>query len=267
MSGQRVGWGFDAHRFGGEPPLILAGVEAAPDRGVEATSNGDLVVHAVVDALLGASALGDLGTYFPSDDPRWRGVDSFDLLEHALAEIAAAGWKPESIDITVIAQSVRIGPIRHRMRQRLSKALDLDVTSVSIKATTTDRMGWIGRDEGLAAVALATIGRVTPTRPESDPGLLAVLARRRREPGVDETRWRESLDADAVSEDPGRWAAALRDIHHARHTDGVSQALTGLMASLRERVAPIVARQLGVDDETAKAAIDRALSQSEPPIP
>jgi 2-C-methyl-D-erythritol 2,4-cyclodiphosphate synthase len=267
MSDVRVGWGFDAHRFGGEPPLLLGGVEASSERGVEATSDGDIVAHAVIDALLGSAALGDLGTLFPSDDPIWHGADSFHMLDLTLSELAAHGLRPTFIDVTVIAQSVRVGPIREEIRINLAAGLGLDASAISVKATTTDRMGWIGADEGIAAAATATVtvfdrDQLTP----EDTGLLGVLGATRRPRDPDWQAWYESLNAESSSRDPVRWAAALRDIHHVRHIDGISPALTAMLRSLRSRLVPLVARQLAIDLETAEAAIERALSQSEPPL-
>lgn len=159
MSDLRVGWGFDAHRFGGSPPLILGGIVASDALGVEATSDGDVATHAIIDAVLGAAAIGDLGSFFPSSDPRWHGVDSFEMLDIALRESREAGWKVDFVDVTVVAESVRVAPIRDRMRTRLSDALEISPDSVSVKATTTDRLGFIGAGEGLAAVASVTLTR------------------------------------------------------------------------------------------------------------
>lgn len=267
MSAIRVGWGFDAHRFGGEPPLLLGGAVASSERGVEATSDGDLVTHAVIDALLGAAALGDLGSFFPSEDPIWRGADSFHMLDLALSELAAHGWRPTFVDVTVIAQTIRVGPIREEIRVNLAAGLGLDASAVSVKATTTDRMGWIGTDEGIASAATATVERFDRERlnPE-DTGLLGVMEASRRPRDPDWQAWYESLNVESSSKDPVQWAAALRDLHHAKHVDGISPALTAMMRSLRSRLVPLVARQLAIDPETAAAAIDRALSQSEPPL-
>ncbi len=156
---ERVGWGMDAHRFGGEPPLLLAGVVADSGRGVEATSDGDVVAHAVADALLGAAGLGDLGTHFPSDDARWRDADSMELLSNVAGMAAAAGCRVTGLDVTVIAQTVRVAPHRDAMRSALAVRLGLDPADVSVKATSTDRMGFTGRDEGIAAVAVVTAVR------------------------------------------------------------------------------------------------------------
>lgn len=153
----RVGWGFDAHRFGGEPPLLLGGVVASDDRGVEATSDGDVLVHALIDALLGAAALGDLGSFFPSEDPRWHDGDSFELLGIALDNVRRTGWSVEFVDLTVIAQSVRVAPLRERVRLKVATGLGLEIGQVSVKATTTDRLGWIGSEEGLAVTAVVTV--------------------------------------------------------------------------------------------------------------
>ena len=159
MSDLRVGWGFDAHRFGGSPPLVLGGVIASDTVGVEATSDGDVAAHAIIDAILGGAAIGDLGSFFPSSDPQWRGADSFQLLDIALRESQAAGWVVDFVDVTVISETVRVAPIRDEMRSRLSMALSVGPDAVSVKATTTDRLGFIGAGEGLAAVASVTLVR------------------------------------------------------------------------------------------------------------
>jgi 2-C-methyl-D-erythritol 2,4-cyclodiphosphate synthase len=150
----RVGWGFDAHRFAPEGFVVLGGVIVDDTRGVEATSDGDVAAHALTDAVLGAAALGDLGEYYPSGDPRWSGADSIVILRDALARASAAGFQPASADVTVIAQSVRIAPHRDNIRTALAAALGIPVHSCSVKATTTDGLGFIGREEGIAAVAV-----------------------------------------------------------------------------------------------------------------
>jgi len=153
----RVGWGFDAHRLIGTGRTVLAGVVASEHQGVEATSDGDVVAHAVMDALLGAAALGDIGMHFPSDDPRWQGADSMDMLSSVREMVVAAGYRPESVDVTVVAEEVRAGPIRESMRRSLAAALQVDKATVSVKATTTDGLGFIGSGEGLAAVAVTVL--------------------------------------------------------------------------------------------------------------
>lgn len=153
----RVGWGFDAHRFGDEGPMRIGGVVVAEDRGLVGTSDGDVALHAVADAVLGAAALGDLGSHFPSSHSQWHGADSADLLIRVMELAAAQGLTVDGIDVTIIAQSARIAPHREAMRRRLSELLAIPMTSVSVKATTTDHMGFIGNDEGIAAVAVAVL--------------------------------------------------------------------------------------------------------------
>lgn len=155
----RVGWGFDAHRFGGPGPILLAGILVDTTRGVEATSDGDLVAHAVADALLGSMALGDIGEHFPSSDPAMVGVDSMEILARVGRMIEDRAHLVHNVDVTVISQSVRIEPHRDAMRERLASTLRIDRSVVSVKATTTDSMGSIGADEGLAVAAVATVYR------------------------------------------------------------------------------------------------------------
>lgn len=153
----RVGWGYDAHRFGeGSGRLVLGGVDV-PGPPVEATSDGDVAVHALIDALLGATASGDLGAWFPSTDAEWHGADSVDLLRRVVDHITTQGFRIVSVDITIVAESVRVAPRRDAMRQALSSAMAIDVDRVSVKATTTDGLGWIGRGEGMAASAVAVV--------------------------------------------------------------------------------------------------------------
>lgn len=155
----RVGWGIDAHRLGDEPPVVLAGVEVDRRRGVVATSDGDVVAHAVADALLGAAALGDMGAFFPSSDPQWENADSMELLRRVVELAVSAGWRPCFCDVTAISESVRVAPYREELQAALADALGLGSEQVSVKATTTDGMGWLGRDEGVAAVAAVTVVR------------------------------------------------------------------------------------------------------------
>ncbi|MDE0188902.1 MAG: 2-C-methyl-D-erythritol 2,4-cyclodiphosphate synthase [bacterium] len=153
----RVGWGLDVHRLGGEPPILLAGVEVDRERGVIATSDGDVVAHAVADALLGAVALGDLGTFFPSSDPRWENADSMGLLRRVVELADSMKWQVSFCDVTAVSESVRVAPCREEIRAALAGALGLSVGQVSVKATTTDGLGWVGRDRGIAAVAAVTV--------------------------------------------------------------------------------------------------------------
>lgn len=155
MAEVRVGFGFDAHRFGGSPPVVLAGVVVDDHRGVEATSDGDVVAHAICDGLLGALDLGDIGTHFPSSDPRWSGADSMIMLETVVRMVRASGWYVNNVDLTVVAQELLIAPHRQAIRAALSEVLE--ISAVSVKATSTDGMGFTGRDEGLAALSVVTV--------------------------------------------------------------------------------------------------------------
>lgn len=150
----RVSWGFDAHQLGGAGPITLAGVPIDSERGVVATSDGDLVAHAVADAVLAVAGMGDLGEHFPSADPRWKDANSMELLSRVVE--LAAPMTVSFVDVTVIAQDVRIAPHRRRMEQNLATVLGLPVDLVSVKATTTDHLGWIGSGDGIAATAVVT---------------------------------------------------------------------------------------------------------------
>lgn len=152
----RVGWGFDAHRLGGPPPLVLGGVVVDTTRGVEAHSDGDVMAHAVCDAVLGAANLGDLGVHFPSRDPAWRGIRSVLLVRRCVEMAARAGVRVMYADVTLVAEEVRIHPLRDQIRAGLAEALGVGPHLVSVKATTTDRMGFVGRGEGIGAVAVVT---------------------------------------------------------------------------------------------------------------
>lgn len=156
MTTPTTGWAVDVHRFGSGPPVLLAGVVADSRRGLLGTSDADVVAHAVADAMLGAVSLGDLGSFFPSDDPRWDDADSMVLLADVVHRCAGAGLSVHHVDVTVIAQTVRIAPIRERMRTRLAETLGIRIGAVSVKATTTDGLGFLGRDEGVAAIAAIT---------------------------------------------------------------------------------------------------------------
>jgi 2-C-methyl-D-erythritol 2,4-cyclodiphosphate synthase len=153
----RVGWGFDAHRFSARGSVRLAGIIVDDQRGVDATSDGDVLAHAVADALLGAAALGDLGAWFPSSDPASSDADSMGLLRRVVAMVAEAGHRVGSVDATVVAETVRVAPHRDAIRAALGAGLDIDPASVSVKATTTDGLGFLGRDEGIAAMAVVVL--------------------------------------------------------------------------------------------------------------
>lgn len=157
MSDTRTGIGYDAHRLGGDGPVIVGGVSIHHAVGVVGTSDGDVAAHAICDAMLGAAALGDLGTYFPSSDPQWRDADSMLLLADCAEMVRSAGYAIVNCDVTVIAQEVRVAPHRTKMRERIASSVGVAVDSVSVKATTTDGLGWIGDGEGIAAQAIVTI--------------------------------------------------------------------------------------------------------------
>ncbi len=153
----RIGHGYDVHAFGDGDHVILGGVRIAHDRGLVAHSDGDVLLHAVCDALLGAAGLGDIGVYFPDTDPAWAGADSRALLRRVVAELADVGWVPANVDTTLICQVPRIGPHRAAMRARLAADLGLAPEAVNVKATTTERLGFLGRGEGIAAHAVTLI--------------------------------------------------------------------------------------------------------------
>ena len=153
----RVAIGVDAHAFGGDAPLLLGGVEFPGERGLVGHSDGDVVAHALIDALLGAAGRGDIGGLFPSDDPQWEGASSLDLLERAYAEVRDAGWQLVNADCVLIGESPRIAATRDAMRARLAGAIGVEAERVSVRATTTDRLGFTGRGEGLAAQAVALL--------------------------------------------------------------------------------------------------------------
>ncbi len=159
MSELRVGIGIDAHAFAEGVPLVLAGMPFEHPRGLVGHSDGDVVAHALIDALLGAADLGDIGTFFPSDDEQYRGASSLDLLWKAYREVRDAGWRLVNADCVLVGEEPRIGDFRSQMSDRLAEALGVELGQVSVRATTTDGMGFTGRGEGLAAQAIALLSR------------------------------------------------------------------------------------------------------------
>ncbi len=153
----RVGTGYDAHQLVGGPPLVLAGVAIPYEKGLAGHSDGDVATHAIIDALLGAAALGDIGTHFPSSDPQYEGISSLLLLARVRDILASHGWQVQNVDATIVAEQPRLAPHIQRMRQTIGRTLGLSVEQVSIKATTTDGMGFTGRGDGIAAQAVACI--------------------------------------------------------------------------------------------------------------
>jgi 2-C-methyl-D-erythritol 2,4-cyclodiphosphate synthase len=153
----RTGFGLDVHALGGDPPLLLCGVIADESRGLIGTSDADVAAHALCDALLGAAVLGDIGTHFPSGTDDFADADSMDLLARVVEMVAAEGLTVVHVDLTIVAQTVRVAPHRSAMITNISAVLGADPSVVSVKATTTDGLGVIGRDEGIAAMAVATL--------------------------------------------------------------------------------------------------------------
>ena len=149
----RIGNGFDVHALVAGRPLILGGVTIPHDRGLAGHSDADVLLHAITDAILGALALGDLGKHFPDTDPRWRGADSRALLRHVFALAFDAGWEVGNIDATLIAQAPKVAPYVAQMRTNIALDLGCDESRVSVKATTTEHLGFTGREEGIAALA------------------------------------------------------------------------------------------------------------------
>jgi 2-C-methyl-D-erythritol 2,4-cyclodiphosphate synthase len=157
VTGLRIGLGVDAHAFGEGVPLVLGGVLIEHPVGLVGHSDGDVVAHALTDALLGAAGLADIGALFPSDDERYRGADSLVLLAEAHAHVRRAGFALVNADCVVIGQAPRIAPYREEMRRRLAQSLGVEHELVNVRATTTDRLGFTGREEGLAAQAVALL--------------------------------------------------------------------------------------------------------------
>ncbi|MDX1673411.1 MAG: 2-C-methyl-D-erythritol 2,4-cyclodiphosphate synthase [Longimicrobiales bacterium] len=151
----RAGIGYDSHRLAVGRRLVLGGVEIPHEMGLEGHSDADAASHAVADAILGAAALGDIGSHFPPADAAWKDADSIDLLRRVAGLVAEAGLRPVSVDVTVVCEAPRLAPYVLAMRERLADALDLGVAAVSVKATTNEGMGWVGRGEGIAALAVA----------------------------------------------------------------------------------------------------------------
>lgn len=153
----RVGQGYDVHRFGPGDYVMLGGVKVPHSRGVIAHSDGDVLLHALCDALLGAAGLGDIGQHFPDTDSSYAGADSRELLKNVRAKISAAGWKVENCDLCLIAEKPKLSPHRDAIRETIASLLGLDISAVNLKATTTEKLGYTGREEGLAAQAVALL--------------------------------------------------------------------------------------------------------------
>jgi 2-C-methyl-D-erythritol 2,4-cyclodiphosphate synthase len=153
------GIGYDAHRFAEGGRLVLGGVEIEHERGLEGWSDADVLTHAVIDALLGAAGLGDIGEHFPDTDERWRDADSLELLHTVAAQVQAAGATIRHVDVTVLLEAPKLAPHREEIRGRLSSVLGLSLPHINVKATRGEGLGFVGRGEGAAALAVATVER------------------------------------------------------------------------------------------------------------
>jgi len=153
----RVGSGIDVHAFGPGEFVMLGGVRVNHSRGVIAHSDGDVVLHALCDALLGAAGLGDIGQHFRDTDPRWRGADSRQFVQAVMQMLRARGLRVGNADITVLAEAPKVGPVREQIREQLSQLLEIATEQVNVKATTTEHLGFLGRSEGIAAQAIVLL--------------------------------------------------------------------------------------------------------------
>jgi 2-C-methyl-D-erythritol 2,4-cyclodiphosphate synthase len=153
----RIGSGFDVHAFGPGDHVLLGGVRVPAGQGVIAHSDGDVLLHALTDALLGAAGLGDIGQHFPDSDPRWKGADSRQFLRHAVQLLTERGWHVVNVDLTLLSETPRIAPHRDAIRGSIAAALGVAPDAVNIKATTTEKLGFLGRREGLAAHAVVLV--------------------------------------------------------------------------------------------------------------
>ena len=155
----RMGSGFDVHRLVAGEELWLGGIRIEHEKGLAGHSDADVALHAITDAILGAVAMGDIGDHFPPSDPKWRGASSDRFLQHAAGLAEDAGYRIGNVDLTIICEAPKIGPHREAMRCRIAELLGVDIAAISVKATTTERLGFTGRGEGIAAQAVATVIR------------------------------------------------------------------------------------------------------------
>lgn len=156
----RTGIGFDAHKFTPNRPLKLCGVTIPHEQGLIGHSDADVALHALCDALLGALALGDIGQHFPDTDPRYKNADSSSFVQAVMSLVRERGWQVNNVDITIIAQVPKLAPYRGLMREKVAELLGVEIDAVSVKATTTNQMGFVGREEGIAAIAIVSLFRV-----------------------------------------------------------------------------------------------------------
>lgn len=153
----RIGCGTDVHAFGPGDSIMLGGIRVPHSRGVVAHSDGDVVLHALCDALLGAAALGDIGQHFRDTDPKWKGADSRRFVQTVMELLRARGLRVGNADVTVLAEAPKVGPIRDEMRRQIAQLLDVPEERVNVKATTTEHLGFLGRAEGIAAQAVVLL--------------------------------------------------------------------------------------------------------------
>ena len=153
----RIGHGFDVHKFGGEGPVIIGGVTVPYEQGLIAHSDGDVALHALSDALLGAIAAGDIGRHFPDTDDKWKGADSRELLKDVYRRVKEQGYKLGNADVTIIAQAPKMAPYIDAMREAIARDLETDIRNIIVKATTTERLGFTGRKEGIATEAVVLL--------------------------------------------------------------------------------------------------------------
>ncbi|MGH8073601.1 MAG: 2-C-methyl-D-erythritol 2,4-cyclodiphosphate synthase [Lysobacter sp.] len=153
----RIGQGYDVHAFGHGDHVVLGGIRVPHDRGVLAHSDGDVVIHALCDAMLGALALGDIGRHFPPSDPQWKDADSRAFLRHCSAMLNERGWRVGNADITVVCERPKVGPHAQAMRELLATDLGVAIDAISVKATTSETLGFTGRSEGIAAMAVCLL--------------------------------------------------------------------------------------------------------------
>lgn len=153
----RIGHGYDVHQFGGEGPIIIGGVRVPYEQGLLAHSDGDVVLHAITDAILGAMAMGDIGTLFPDTDAAYKGADSRLLLREAFSRVTAKGYRIGNLDVTIIAQAPKMLPHTPQMRVNIAEDLACHIDDVNVKATTTEKLGFVGRKEGIACEAVVLL--------------------------------------------------------------------------------------------------------------
>lgn len=175
MADIRIGHGYDVHRLTENRKLIIGGVEIPHRLGLLGHSDADVLTHAVMDAMLGALALGDIGKHFPDTDPQYAGADSIALLRHVTAIIANEGWALGNLDATILAQAPKMAPHILQMRQNLSEAIGCDISQVSIKATTEEKLGFTGNEEGIAAHCVCLLQRLEPAVPQMPKGRVIPL--------------------------------------------------------------------------------------------